>query len=143
VAKSLHLTHEQYKNDPELPNWDEFKQIVEETETNWKANAQHLSEDAAVQQDEILGDDVANVRSKAVNDPTSEEEEQYDNSGICYSTSYLADYAEYNPLSDEIGDQLKRLAQAMNVDLDEDIKEWETITNGTSLEIIQRSNSNQ
>jgi hypothetical protein len=97
-----------------------------------------------VQQDEILGDDVANVRSRAVNDSAvDEEEEQYDNSGICYSTSYLADYAEYNPLSDEIGDQLKRLAQAMNVDLDEDIKEWETITNGTSTKIIQGGCSNQ
>jgi hypothetical protein len=28
--KVLHFTHEQYKNDPELPNWDEFKQIVQE-----------------------------------------------------------------------------------------------------------------
>jgi hypothetical protein len=133
--KVLHLTHEQYKNDPELPNWDEFKQIVKDTETNWKENAQHLNEEAAVLQDEILGDDVANVRSRAVNDGEVSKEEECDNSDLCYSTSYIADYAEYNPLSDEIGDQLKRLAQAMNVDLDEDIKEWET----TQMEPVLKS----
>jgi hypothetical protein len=114
----LKKTHPLYKCDPELPNWMDFKREVAETEQDLLDSVQHINERQVTEQDVILGDDIAQVRTAAVEHSSTEEA---DNSNLCTSSSYLADYAQYNPIKDEVRQQLETLAEVLNIDIKDDI----------------------
>jgi hypothetical protein len=120
----LKKTHPLYKCDPELPNWMDFKREVAETEQDLLDSVQHINERQVTEQDVILGDDIAQVRTEAVEHNSTEEA---DNSNLCTSSSYLADYAQYNPIKDEVRQQLETLAEVLNIDIKDDINEWENM----------------
>jgi hypothetical protein len=120
--KVLKFTHPLYEDDPDLPHWLDFKREVQETEKEIIDSAQHVHEQELVDQDVILGDDIAEVRTASTVQTSTEEA---DNSNLCTSSSYLLDSASYNPLKEERKEQLETLAEVLNIDIAEDIEEWD------------------
>jgi hypothetical protein len=90
--KILKFTHPLYKDDPDLPNWMDFKREVQETEAHMHESTQHINEQKVIEQDVILGADISNVRPAAVEINATDDEE--DTSNLCTSTSYLINYSQ-------------------------------------------------
>jgi hypothetical protein len=100
----------------------DFERVVQETEKEIIDSAQHLHEQEVIDLDVILGDDIAEVRTASTVQTSTEEA---DNSNLCTSSSYLLDSASYNPLKEERKEQLETLAEVLNIDIAEDIEEWD------------------
>ena len=132
----LHKTHALYKDDPPLPDFSEFRSIIEECNSKLFKEAEHIRDKEVLNAEKTIGDDVSGVRASvmergdAVQDRTGRQEDD----DPALSFTYIVDEQQHinnltNKLRDrenaeDAADSLEELALVFNINLKEKIKKW-------------------
>ena len=141
----LQKTHTLYRDDPPLPDFTEFETVIEDCNSIWFANAEHIRNKQVLNAKKTIGDDISGVRASVMEEgdvaastaskstSSSKDEEEQDNDPAL-SFSYVVDQEQYvNNLTSKVRDRdnaeiaaesLEELAQVFNIDLKDKLKQW-------------------